>query len=154
MSNRTSHWQEELDYLMFDCLLGGLDLLGLLDVRLVSCTDNVVAFRELGLRHLCVVLKTPEDYCVATSNRGHVLSAGLTTDPAFVLTGTMGSGSIYATHTCSPYEEIRILKNQNDDLKKKMKDAEAQRVADQLALQRTLNVPELLNRILVIASLV
>ncbi|GKA52542.1 hypothetical protein Tco_0745857, partial [Tanacetum coccineum] len=93
------------------------------------------------------------DYCVATSNRGHVLSVGLTTDPAFVLTGTMGSGSIYATHTCSPYE-IRILKNQNDDLKKKMKDAEVQRVADQLALQRTLNVPELLNRILVIASLV
>ncbi|GKC44509.1 transposase, Ptta/En/Spm [Tanacetum coccineum] len=76
---------------------------------------------------------------VGTSNRGHVLGAGFTTDPAFVLTGTMGSGSIYATHTCSPYEEIRILKKQNDDLKKKMEDAEAQRVADQLALQKTLN---------------
>ncbi|GKE42129.1 hypothetical protein Tco_1469413, partial [Tanacetum coccineum] len=88
------------------------------------------------------------DYCVTTSNRGHVLSAGLTTDPAFGLTGTMRSGSIYATHTCSPYEEIRILKKQNDDLKKKMEDAEAQRVADQLALQKTLNLPELLNRIL------
>ncbi|GKA90682.1 hypothetical protein Tco_0812552, partial [Tanacetum coccineum] len=66
------------------------------------------------------------DYYVATSNRGHVLSAGLTTDPAFGLTG--------------------------DDLKKKMKDAEAQRVADQLALQKTLNVPELLNRILEICD--
>nr|GFA01909.1 hypothetical protein [Tanacetum cinerariifolium] len=52
--------------------------------------------------------------------------------------GTMRSASIYATHTCSPYEEIRILKKQNDDLKKKMKDAEAQRVADQLALHKTL----------------
>ncbi|GJU64888.1 hypothetical protein Tco_1246723 [Tanacetum coccineum] len=76
---------------------------------------------------------------VGTSNRGHVLGVGFTTDPAFVLTGTMGSGSIYATHTCSPYEEIRILKKQNDDLKKKMEDAKAQRVADQLALQKTLN---------------
>nr|GEU86408.1 hypothetical protein [Tanacetum cinerariifolium] len=75
---------------------------------------------------------------VGTSNRGHVLGAGFTTDPAFV-TGTMGSGSIYATHTCSPYEEIRILKKQNDDLKKKMEDAEAQRVADQLVLHQTLN---------------
>ncbi|GJY33418.1 hypothetical protein Tco_0417887 [Tanacetum coccineum] len=89
-----------------------------------------------------------QDYCVTASNRGHVLSAGLTTDPAFGLTGTMRSGSIYATHTCSPYEEIRILKKQNDDLKKKMGDAEAQRVADQLASQKTLNLPELLNRIL------
>nr|GEW82552.1 hypothetical protein [Tanacetum cinerariifolium] len=76
---------------------------------------------------------------VGTSNRGHVLGAGFTTDPAFVLTGTMGSGSIYTTHTCSPYEEIRILKKQNDDLKKKMEDAKAQRVADQLALHKTLN---------------
>nr|GEW28617.1 hypothetical protein [Tanacetum cinerariifolium] len=32
-----------------------------------------------------------------------------------------------------------------------MEDAEAQRVADQLALQKKLNVPELLNRIMVIA---
>nr|GEV98851.1 hypothetical protein [Tanacetum cinerariifolium] len=53
--------------------------------------------------------------------------------------GTMGSGSIYATHTCSPYEEIRILQKQNDDLKKKMEDAKAQRVTDQLALHKTLN---------------
>nr|GEY32094.1 RNA-directed DNA polymerase, eukaryota, reverse transcriptase zinc-binding domain protein [Tanacetum cinerariifolium] len=75
---------------------------------------------------------------VGTSNRGHVLGAGFMTDPAFVLTGTMRSASIYATHTCSPYEEIRILKKQNDDLKKKMKDAEVQRVADQLALHKTL----------------
>nr|GEV09395.1 hypothetical protein [Tanacetum cinerariifolium] len=76
---------------------------------------------------------------VGTSNKGHVLGAGFTTDPAFVLTGTMGSGSIYATHTCSPYEEIWILKKRNDDLKKKMEDAEAQRVADQLALHKTRN---------------
>nr|GEV82502.1 hypothetical protein [Tanacetum cinerariifolium] len=61
---------------------------------------------------------------VGTSNRGHVLGAGFTTDPAFVLICTMGSRSIYATHTCSPYE---------------MEDAEAQRVADQLALHKTLN---------------
>nr|GEU77735.1 hypothetical protein [Tanacetum cinerariifolium] len=76
---------------------------------------------------------------VGTSNRGHALGVGFTTDPAFVLTGTMGSRSIYATHTCSPYEEIRILKKQHDDLKKKMKDVKAQRVADQLALHKTLN---------------
>ncbi|GJV24078.1 hypothetical protein Tco_1376773 [Tanacetum coccineum] len=73
---------------------------------------------------------------VATSNRGHVLGVGLTTDLAFVLTGTIGSGSIYATHTCSPYEK-------NDDLKKKIKDekeaVEAHRVVDQLALHKTLN---------------
>lgn len=50
----------------------------------------------------------PDDFEVwkgiSTSNRGHVLGAGFTTDPAFVLTGIMGSGSIYATQTCSPYE--------------------------------------------------
>nr|GEX75408.1 hypothetical protein [Tanacetum cinerariifolium] len=61
---------------------------------------------------------------VDTSNRGHVLGARFMTDPAFVLTGTMRSASIYATRTCSPYEEIRILKKKNDDLKKKMKDAD------------------------------
>nr|GEX89685.1 hypothetical protein [Tanacetum cinerariifolium] len=65
----------------------------------------------------------PDDFKVwkdvGTSNRGHVLGAGFMTDPAFVLMGTMRSASIYATHTCSPYEEIRILKKQNDDLKKK-----------------------------------
>nr|GEY85251.1 hypothetical protein [Tanacetum cinerariifolium] len=37
---------------------------------------------------------------------------------------TLGFESIYATYTCSPYEEIRILKKQNDDLKKKMDDRE------------------------------
>ncbi|GKB79276.1 hypothetical protein Tco_0946171 [Tanacetum coccineum] len=35
--------------------------------------------------------------------------------------------SIYATHTCSPYEQIQILKKQNDDLKKKMDDREGSR---------------------------
>ncbi|GJV29093.1 hypothetical protein Tco_1385541 [Tanacetum coccineum] len=41
------------------------------------------------------------------------------------------------------HHEIRILKQQNDDLKKKMEDervdAEAQRVADQLVWHKTLN---------------
>ena len=50
----------------------------------------------------------PDDFdvwkSVATSNGGHVLGAGSTNDPAFVLTGVPGSGSIYGTHTCSPYE--------------------------------------------------
>ncbi|PWA76400.1 transposase, Ptta/En/Spm [Artemisia annua] len=89
----------------------------------------------------------PDDFDVwkgvATSDRGHVLGAGSTKDPAFVLTGLPGSGSIYATHMCSPYEEIQILKKQNDDLKKKMEDervaAEAQRAADMLAWHKTLN---------------
>ncbi|GJS04144.1 transposase, Ptta/En/Spm [Tanacetum coccineum] len=80
---------------------------------------------------------------VATSNRGHVLGVGLTIDLAFVLIGTIRSGSIYVTHTCSPYEEIRILKKKNDDLKKKIEDereaAKAHKVADQLALHKTLN---------------
>jgi hypothetical protein len=33
-----------------------------------------------------------------------VLGARSTKDPAFVLTGVPGSGSIYATHMFSPYE--------------------------------------------------
>ncbi|PWA54930.1 hypothetical protein CTI12_AA430850 [Artemisia annua] len=74
---------------------------------------------------------------VATSNGGHVLGAGSTNDPAFVLTGIPGPGSVYGTHTCSSYEEIRIMKKQNDALKTKMEDeraaAEAQKAADMQA---------------------
>ncbi|GJS62521.1 ribonuclease H-like domain-containing protein [Tanacetum coccineum] len=80
---------------------------------------------------------------VATSKKGRVLGAGSTTDPAFVLTGTLGSGSIHATRTSSPYEDIRILKKQNDDPKKMMEDereaTEAQKAADLLAWHKTLN---------------
>ncbi|GKC28985.1 hypothetical protein Tco_1036279 [Tanacetum coccineum] len=82
----------------------------------------------------------PDDFDVqkgvATSNKGLVLGAGSTKDPSFVLTGVLGSGSIYAEHTCSPYE-------QNNDLTKKMKEerivVKAQRVADLLEWQKRLN---------------
>ncbi|GJV29094.1 transposase, Ptta/En/Spm [Tanacetum coccineum] len=47
---------------------------------------------------------------VATLNRGLVLGAGSTKDHAFVLTGILDP------------REMRILKQQNDDLKKKMED--------------------------------
>ncbi|GKA57260.1 hypothetical protein Tco_0756448 [Tanacetum coccineum] len=43
---------------------------------------------------------------VATSNRGLLLGSGSTKDPSFVLTGVPGSESIYAEHTCSPYESV------------------------------------------------
>ncbi|GJV84442.1 hypothetical protein Tco_1524340 [Tanacetum coccineum] len=89
----------------------------------------------------------PDDFDVqkgvATSNKGLVLGAGSTKDPSFVLTGVLGSESIYAEHTCSPYEGIQILKKQNDDLTKKMKEervvAKAQREADLLEWQKRLN---------------
>ncbi|GKE71466.1 hypothetical protein Tco_1529538, partial [Tanacetum coccineum] len=61
--------------------------------------------------------KTPPDDFdvqkgVATSNKGLVLGAGSTKDPSFVLTGVLGSRSIYAEHTCSPYENIfELLSN-------------------------------------------
>nr|GFA54208.1 hypothetical protein [Tanacetum cinerariifolium] len=89
----------------------------------------------------------PDDFDVwkgvATSNKGLVLGAESMNDPSFVLTGVLGTRSIYAEHMCSPYEEIRILKKQNDDVTKKMEEervvVNAQREVDLLEWQKTLD---------------
>ncbi|PWA68841.1 hypothetical protein CTI12_AA304890 [Artemisia annua] len=77
---------------------------------------------------------------VATSNGGHVLGAGSTNDPAFVLTVKRAKeGGVVITlspeleitgygcedHFLELNIEIRILKKQNDDLKTKMEDERA-----------------------------
>ncbi|GJX53039.1 hypothetical protein Tco_0281408 [Tanacetum coccineum] len=168
-----------------------------LDDRLVSCEDSVVAFRELGLRHLCVVLKTPEECRTGVNG-----CCNWKTHNAVITTTYICCSVVVVTEKGDKCEEVMVQEEKNgialprsakqillriysfisdkiiipaygytsflgvhvtcdnvnamnrDDLKKKMEDAEAQRVADQLALQKTLNVPELLNWILVIASLV
>nr|GEV17724.1 ubiquitin carboxyl-terminal hydrolase 9-like [Tanacetum cinerariifolium] len=87
---------EDLDYLLFHCLLGGLDLLGLgarAQTLVRGAKDSKISRLYPGIDEHKWMEK------VAT-NHGY-------TDAL----GTMGYGSIYATHTCSPYEEIRILKS-------------------------------------------